>query len=320
MPDKAVGAPFYSAWQASDQPLPGSLAVGAQFGDELRLEEYQVRNDRYGELVIDMIWTVLQPLDRDLGFYVALADTKGNLLHDNIYYQPVSVLWYPTSMWQPGQRIHVQTLPWQLDADQFVLAAGLFVGEDGWTSGVRLPVTRDGSLAVLEGGTLLRLGGFVRTGDGGWKAAPPLPEPFAALPLQSVDVQFGSSLWLQAAGLPVRSKAGEDLFLHLVWEATGEPPPNVSRFVHLLDAAGAKVAQSDGQVSDGLGPLPIEGWATHTPVNDLVAITLPTDLAPGDYTLVAGLYNWQSEERLPAQGERARPDAAALLGTIQVVE
>jgi uncharacterized membrane protein len=320
---QALDPAFYTAWMAGEESAPAGMPVGAQFGsvatgDALQLEEYLVRSDRYGELVVDLTWRAPQPLDHDLRFYVAFLDTLGNVLHDNIYYQPVPVLWYPTSMWPAAGRVRVSTLPWQLDASQFVLAVGVFSGEEGWTSGARLPVTDSAGLPVLEDGTLLRLGGFARAGTAGWDALTTLPEPFAALPLQPVDVPFDGALWLRAAGLPAHAKAGQSLPLRLVWERAGAPPPNLVRFVHLLDAGGNKVAQVDGQVIDALGPLPLAAWAPGAPVDDLVTLALPAELSPGDYTLVAGWYDWQSGARLPAAGEEARPDDAAALGSVQI--
>jgi hypothetical protein len=90
--------------------------------------------------------------------------------------------------------------------------------------------------------------------------------------------------------------------------------------VHVLDAAGEKVAQVDGQIADAWGPLPLEGWPEQAPVDDLMMIDLPADLPAGEYTLVAGLYDWQTGARLAAEGDSARPDGAALLGAIQIAE
>lgn len=319
-PAQALGPAFYTAWLDGSQPAPGSVAIGAQYGDELRLDNYRVRRDRNGELVIDMTWTALQPLGRDLRFYVAFLDTKGNLLHDNIYYQPVSVLWYPTSMWQPGQPVHVQTLPWQLADDQFVLAIGVFAGEDGWTSGGRLAVTNSGSLPVLEDGTLLRLNGYERASGGEWAAMLALPSPWAGLPLQPIDARLGQALWLKAGGMPANVKADQGLPLHIVWQSEGEVPPNLVRFVHVLDGAGNTVAQVDGQVSDAFGPLPVAGWPQAVPVDDLVTVDLPADLPPGSYSVVAGLYDWQSGERQAVTGKYALAEGAVLLDTIEVME
>jgi hypothetical protein len=216
-PNQAPGPDFYTAWRA-EAPLPGAVPVGAEFAGQLRLDEYRVRTDRYGETVVDLIWTALEPIDRDLRFYTAYFESKGQVLQDNIYYQPVSVLWYPTSMWPPGERTLVQTLPWRLDTDEFVLGAGVYEGEDGWTDSRRLPVTNGGGVPVLEGGTLLRLGGFQRAADGTWEMQPAVGSLFAELPLQTLDVAFGESLTLDAAGMPSTAQAGKLLPLRLVWQ------------------------------------------------------------------------------------------------------
>ena len=133
-PSQAIGPEFYTAWQ--DSPAGAdAIPSGAEFGGVLRLDDYKVRNDRNGELVVDLHWTALEPIAEDLRFYVGYFASKGQALHDNIYYQPMSVLWYPTSMWPQGQRTFVQTLPWNLDADQFTLGVGVYAGEEGWTGG-----------------------------------------------------------------------------------------------------------------------------------------------------------------------------------------
>ena len=85
------------------------------------------------------------------------------MLHDSQFYQPTAGLWYPTTMWQPGEPVYVQTLPWTLTAETFVLALGVYTDAAGWNSGSSLPVTQvDPVTPLLEGGALVRLGGFAR--------------------------------------------------------------------------------------------------------------------------------------------------------------
>ena len=320
---QTIGSQFYTAWQgrqddsadtASDTPS------GAVFGGVLRLDDYQVRSDRNGELVVDLHWTALEPIAENLRFYLGYFASKGQALHDNIYYQPVSVLWYPTSMWPQGQRTLVQTLPWNLDEDQVTLGIGVYAGEEGWTGGTRLPVTDAGGSPVLEDGTLVRLGGFERTTDGQWQPQPAIPAPYASQPAQPIDARYGDAIVLSEFSAPGASKAGEILPLHLKWKRTAAAPPNLSRFVHVLDAAGNKVVQVDGQVTDAFGPLPPASWPDNMPVDDLMTIDLPVTLAPGEYTVIAGLYDWQTGERLPAAGTAVRPDGAVQLGTIRIME
>jgi hypothetical protein len=199
------------------------------------------------------------------------------------------------------------------------LGIGVYAGEEGWTDGARLPVTATSGAPRLEDGTLLRLGGFERTANGQWQPQPTVPEAYTALPLQAVDARFGDTLLLPAVAVPNSITAGGSLPLRLQWQRTAAAPPNLSRFVHVLDAAGNKVAQVDGLVTDAFGPLPVASWPEQALVEDLMMIELAAALPPGEYTLVAGLYDWQSGERLPAVGMSARPDGSAQLGTIQIV-
>jgi hypothetical protein len=54
-------------------------------------------------------------------------------------------------------------------------------------------------------------------------------------------------------------------------------------------------------------------------VEHTVPLALPPDLAPGEYPVFAGLYDWVTGERLPvAQLEPLEPDRA-LIGTLRVV-
>lgn len=187
-------------------------------------------------------------------------------------------------------------------------------------AGQRLPVTGNGGLPVLEDGTLLRIGGFARTADGGWDALPALPAAYEELTWHPLNADFSGALYLRSAGLPATVKAAQPLSLGLTWQRGDEAPATLSRFVHLLDGEDHKVAQVDGPVTDAFGPLPLAGWPQDSEIVDLLKLSVPADLPPGEYRLVTGWYDWQTGERLPANGKGAREDGAALLGSIQVVE
>lgn len=68
-------------------------------------------------------------------------------------------------------------------------------------------------------------------------------------------------------------------------------------FVHLIDGEGNIVAQSDHQPADGLAPTSI--WAPGMTVHDTHILTLPADLPPGRYRLLVGMYDAQTNQRLP---------------------
>lgn len=303
---------FYTAWQRPNARPPS--AQPTIFGGSLRLLGHEVTADRYGELVVNLLWEASAPLGRDLRFYVAYLAPDGTLLHDSEFYPPVAVLWYPTSTWTPGVPVQVSTLPWTLDADRFTLALGVYAGQD-WAEGERLAVdaSADG-LPVLEGGTLLRLGGYQRSPSGGWTPiAADMREPTAPL-----DVRFGVSLALDGATFPATAQAGTDLPFTLDWRATAPVDQDYTAFVHLLDAAGNTAAQIDWQPQDALGPLPTSAWLPGHPVRDAQTLHLPGELAPGVYRLIAGLYDWRDGTRLPAQGPQALPGDVADLGTVEI--
>ncbi|MBK8046996.1 MAG: DUF2079 domain-containing protein [Anaerolineales bacterium] len=293
---------FYTAWT---MPSPAmdvqtTLPLSVTFGDELRLLDAKVGVDRYGELVTEFTWEALRPIDRDLRFYVGYLDQEGNVLHDSLFYPPVTALWYPTRMWSPGQPVTVRMLPWTLSGDAFALVAGVYEGDNGWSEGKRLPVTSsDVTLPILESDTVVRLGGFAKTpGNGNWSEV----APDQGAPAPALDLLFGDSIRLTAAETAGKAKPGSTIPVRLAWQTTRSPALDYSRFVHLLDATGAKVAQFDSAPGDAIGKLPFSNWPQGWRGLDTVLLETPANLAPGDYTIVTGLYDWQSGARLPVAG------------------
>ena len=141
---------FYDAWRRPSYTPPGPPV--ADFDGGLQLLHIDVTTNRYGELVTEMHWLPQAPLDRDLRFYVAYLAPDGTTLQDTGFYQPVNVLWYPTSQWEAGVPVRVTTLPWALDDDRFTLVVGLYDGES-WNESERLAVTpSDPMTPVLDGG------------------------------------------------------------------------------------------------------------------------------------------------------------------------
>lgn len=306
---------FYSAWQRPDYTATTPIA---DFGDALRLVDTAVTTDENGELVTKLYLQAQHPITEPLRIYVGYLDAAGAPMMDTLYYPPPAVLWYPTTMWQPGTTVEVQTLPWTLDTGSFALAVGAYAGEKGWTEGGRLPVTRhDAALPLLEGGTLLRLGGYARGEDGQWAPLPLLPAP----PAQSLDVRFGDALALDGVTAPAGLlEPGDALPFTLYWRATQPVDKDYTAFAHLLDAAGNKVAQFDWQPHDVAGRLPTSTWVVGQPVVDRQTLALPPDLPGGTYRLIVGLYNWEDGVRLPAQGAGAEPGDVAGVATVEIKE
>jgi hypothetical protein len=89
-------------------------------------------------------------------------------------------------------------------------------------------------------------------------------------------------------------------------------------FAHLLNEQGEKVAQLDWTPRDALSKLPTSSWPERWRGSDPQVLALPSEIPPGVYTLIAGLYDWQSGARVPVSGADARPDGAVTIGAIEV--
>ncbi len=101
--------------------------------------------------------------------------------------------------------------------------------------------------------------------------------------------------WIQ----PVYAKPGETIVVRLVWEALEPVPGNLAVFVHALDPeAPVIVAQEDTYPLYGNYPTML--WVPHQPFEDVHHIRLPGDLTVPCLRLTAGLYYYETMERLPA--------------------
>lgn len=307
---------FYSAFHRSTNP-PATAPL-ATFGDQLQLIDYAVTTDAHGEVVVQLYWQALQPLTTNYHFYLAYQDRAGNVRHDSQFYQPVAVLWYPTAMWQPGEMVFVQSLPWALDSDQFALMLGVYQGEDGWTTGQRLAVTPASTamLPTFEQQTVVRLGGYQRTASG-WTAMSPNP----AGPAQPLSIAVSDGLF-RLEGVTVEQQPGvegTDVSFTLYWRASARAPSfDYALSAQAFDSAGNKVAQIDWQPHDRLGPRPMTSWLPGEQLQDTQRLTLPATLPPGAYQLLLSIYHWQTGERLPVVGEATAAGDTIVMATIEL--
>lgn len=130
-----------------------------------------------------------------------------------------------------------------------------------------------------------------------------------------MGVRFGSPEWvrLNSYGYNEVTEAGGELFISLEWESLRPVAENYQIFVHLLDAAGNRVAQRDGQPVLWLRPT--STWQPGERILDRYGMLLSPDLAPGQYQISVGIYDPQSGQRQPVS---AGPDAAVELGALQI--
>lgn len=111
---------------------------------------------------------------------------------------------------------------------------------------------------------------------------------------------------------------GAALPVTLTWNSEGVVPRVWTVFVHLVDASGQIIAQSNSQPRDGSLPFPI--WTPGDWVADTHRLALPPGLAPGDYELRVGLYRAETDgrrQRVWAEDDSRIGDYASL-GVVRV--
>jgi len=135
---------------------------------------------------------------------------------------------------------------------------------------------------------------------------------------RTLDVTLGDQIRLEGYNLAEHQFApGDDLRIALSWEALRKPEERFKVFVHLMDASGKLVAQSD--VEPLRGYRPTDAWMTGDRTPDHHLISLPPDLPPGTYTLWVGMYSGTSGERLAMTQDGASLGDAFQVDQIEIV-
>lgn len=134
------------------------------------------------------------------------------------------------------------------------------------------------------------------------------------------DAKLGEEVRLVGLSLNnARLRPGETLRVKLVWLALKPTREDLKAFVHLLSIpAGRLVGQHDGDPVGGYTPT--SRWYPGEIVLDEHDITMPKDLSPGKYRLIAGLYRFPTLDRLKVSaGSDSVGDDAIDLGQVEVI-
>jgi hypothetical protein len=148
----------------------------------------------------------------------------------------------------------------------------------------RLPTTENSRLALYatdRGASLTEAGSGIIFGD-----------PAGVAP---VTERNG---WIRLNGYAISSEVapGDLLLLELRWESLQPVAQNYHVFVHLLDEHGDKIDQRDGQPVQWMRP--ISSWQPGEEIIDHYGMLLPPDTFTGTYSVVVGLYDPVSGQRL----------------------
>ena len=141
-------------------------------------------------------------------------------------------------------------------------------------------------------------------------------------PLTPANALFGALVGqpeIALAGIQIGEQPPNEhtLPVTLVWQAQSAPTNSYTVFVHLVDELGQIVSQSDALPAGGYAT---NQWAPGEVILDPHQLKLPDDLKSGVYTVVVGLYDALSGQRLWAidNAGQALPDNAAPVTKVEL--
>jgi hypothetical protein len=217
-------------------------------------------------LFLTLFWQANNAPEEDFAVELALGDTllyRGAPVHDT----------YPTGRWTAGEIV----------ADRYSPRLPLQAAAGTWPLTLRL-VSPEGNVALETELDQVTVEETDRV------FAPPSPEHPLSIPLGGRVALLGYDLD------PDQATPGEQIMVTLYWQALAEMATDYTVFTHLLGADGAVITQNDTMPVAGAYPTTL--WVAGEFVADPHPLDLPSDLAPGTYTLEVGMYVVASGDRL----------------------
>jgi mannosyltransferase len=280
---------------------PGTLPnpLQATFGDQFTLLGYELAplEAQIGEtLHLETHWRAEIGPTEDYTLEVGLTDREGQ---EVIRWQVApAASFYPTSAWRSGAYVrgqHDLPLPQPMSPGRYRMWLALLspTGERLALGGERPRKALVGLIPWQErlGGQELTLADLSLSDRSRRFDLPPVAYP--------LEATLGKRAHLVGYDLDLsQAYPGGQLPLTLYWRAGGPMVRSFKVFTHLVNAQGTVWAQHDALPGEGC--CPTHSWADGEVIVDEHLIPLGTDLPPGTYELVVGMYDEQDASRLPA--------------------
>jgi uncharacterized membrane protein len=254
-------------------------------------------------------WQALASLPEDLQVWPFTYSADGFVVQDPAQTPLVATLWYPPAAWEPGETVVVETLPSDLgptfSLGVAVVRSDRFHSAEAFADPARrLSVYAAPPATRWQQETWAQVGTFARQGRG--------LNPKESGPVVTVTHQhFGD--YVRLVGYRIERLDAETLSVLLAWRGDAALAQDYTIFVHVLDAEGNLVAQSDA-APHWVTAWPTSHWESDAIVLDGHRLSLPAHLPDAEYQIRVGMYDWQTLERLPTFSSCCQPqgDAADL--------
>ncbi|NJN98281.1 MAG: glycosyltransferase family 39 protein [Anaerolineales bacterium] len=285
-------------WQRQFTEPPMAKRVEANFADQVKLLSYTLGANRAepgGGIPLTLVWQGLDWLGSDYTIFTKLIKADDQTVHGGRDRLPQEG--YHTLYWAPGEIVtDAFGVPVQADAPPgvYYLHVGLYqqVGRQA----VSLPLVQDGqpvdATAVIIGP--VKVGG-----------PPPGVTLTTTKPQTQVNQPFGDGpnvtlLGYDLGGNNCQQTAKCQLSVTFYWRSEAPLPVDYTTFIHVRNVAGETVAQQDQPPLNGAYPTSL--WDSGEIIADPVMLALPADLPPGKYSVVVGLYDFYTGQRLTVPG------------------
>ena len=293
------------------QATPYHVIYSTPGGEAIELLAVGVEGGRFqpdDEVSVTLYLRTATPIQDDYPLFVQLL-AQEELVVGNVTTHPG---WgrLPTSLGQPGAIYadHYRVPVWDNVSNRSPLMTKIFVGFVNPHSRLPLPIHTEDGMAVDR----------AYVDELSVLSNQPL-DPAIFL-LRPTDADFSGQIRLLGYEYPPGGQVGRDrqIFVTLLWEASGQPAQDYTAFVHLMNGQGEQVSGFDQPPAEGR--FPTSAWQSGDRSLSRFSIAIPPGLAPGSYELWAGLYADDAGlERLPVTATSQRiQDQRVLLGIIQL--
>ncbi|GAB4541222.1 MAG: hypothetical protein Kow0063_31860 [Anaerolineae bacterium] len=290
-------------------PPDPERSLSISFGNQFDLLGYDVDlSPRWPDDTIEVI-TYWQTRQKTAHNYNAALHLLDNTLTTRQLHDKFLGGLYPNTLWAPGEFTQDRHI---LQGSDQTLLPGLYTLElrlYSYSQGrfEPLPMVDTETNQPIQSNPVL---GQVRIMD------PARMRP----PEHARIIEMGHEIRLLGYDLAdTQVRPGESISLALHWEAITRLSTDYTVFTQLIGPDGLVWGQQDNQPQHGR--YPTTAWLVKDRVVDRYDILVREDAPQGTYSLLAGMYDLATGERLPAfdEQEHRLPDDAVILSTIEVV-